>query len=952
MISGALTLLSFKEQTRYSIKCSTGETIPTDSLEKPLGKVVITFWKTNEDNIMMRETANYVTSAITCAGSAVGYMSKSEHVDSIDVTTAFERLDGRGKVLTVTWYDGENSNILAMQSYGVTKQGEAGDKYEFVYKLTDVNVAPSVPETTSQTDGFVPPGWTGTPTGVSMEYPYEWMCFRHKKNGEWGKFTGTDSDKTKAALWSGYQLGINANLLHQTLFRNSTEMDMWKYKDGDISEVEYAGHNAFIGTGNVQNIYKDFLRQVIYSNETEKVVAPGKWYTLSFYARQTGPGISIPVNATSTHYGFAAKDVYLKAGNTVTLKVKGYCNAQTLAEKRYLRVYLFKLSESGSWLESTSTDIKTTTSSISKLTLRVREGGVYKIEAYVYPNTSSGTPTTASATVESYTLDRGGDLATFIYPSLTDITAEGYADGSPTRVLSDGSITWKLTDEWVRHTYTFKTKSSLSGAQNVLWRLTEGSNDAIICMPKLEEGKTATAYVPHDSDNRQPVYILTLNTGNTVLCTSNAKLKTQTLTVSLRKDDTQVQMYNPKVSVLDDKGQVIYSYSNTSNSALMSLDIATVFNTVVNKGVAPQNIHVTAQISQNVEPVVSAIFPVVYEAPTPFLRKETVWNRSLKFNNGDIILIDGKVYAGSVFRWAYPVSGNSTTQPASDIKNNPGTTKWVALDYFNMIATNLLLAEGANIGAWKISGGKIVSTLDDTQKNKIELDAEGNVIRVTSSVSGGFFSSNKKHGSSLKIDAKEGTVVVDAADNSSKTSYMSPSGIFANGVETRTLPSTSAAGQCASVVAVGEGNSDDDIFSKGTDNNAVIGVYGNVGNSGTAPSYGGMFVNLRVHGLMPGVTYISASERSFHLTDTATMVMCASTGRCLIYLPATTRDGQTVILEQLGTGSMRLYASGGQKLRTGATETSYIDASAGYTIIAVFIKGLGVEAWCINKIKL
>ena len=193
------------------------------------------------------------------------------------------------------------------------------------------------------------------------------------------------------------------------------------------------------------------------------------------------------------------------------------------------------------------------------MTLEVRVGGVYKIEAYVYPNTSNGTPTTASATVESYILDRGGDLATFIYPSLTDITAEGYADGSPTRILSDGSIIWKLTDEWVRHTYTFRTKSGLSGSQNVLWRLTEGSNDAIICMPKLEEGKTATAYVPHDSDNRQPVYILTLNTGNTVLCTSNAKLKTPTLAVSLRKDDTQVQMYKPKVSVLDDKGQVIYS---------------------------------------------------------------------------------------------------------------------------------------------------------------------------------------------------------------------------------------------------------------------------------------------------------------------------------------------------------------------------------------------------------
>lgn len=951
MISSALTLISFKEQIRYSIKCSTGETIPTDSSEKPLGQVLITFWKTDEDNNMKQERANFVTSAITSPDSTLGYIGRASSVESIDETSALKAFDGKGKILTVTWYDKENGNILAVQSYGMAKQGESGDSYEFIYKLTDVNVAPSVPDTTSQTDGYVPSGWTGAPTGVSMEYPYEWVCFRHRTSGVWGRFTGSASDKTKAALWASYQKGMNANLLLQTRFENMAEMDKWEYTDGDITESGYAGYNAFVGTGNVQASYKDILRQVIYRSATDKIVEPGKWYTLSFYAKQTGGGISIPVNVTSTAYGFAFKDVYLKAGNTVTLTVRGYCNAQAQTEKRYLRVYLFKQTDSGSWLENTFADIKTTSSSSASMILNAKTGGVYKIQAYVYPNTSSGSSTTASATVESYTLDRGGEIMTFIYPALTDKTAGGYVDGSPVSMTSDGNVTWKLTTEWLRHTYTFKTKTSLSGVQNVLWRLTEGSNDAFICMPKLEEGKTATAYVPHDSDNRQPVYTLALSTGDTVMCTPNAKLKTQTLTVSLRKDDTQVPMYKPKVSVLDDKGQVIYSYSNTGDSAVTSQDIVTAFNTAVNRGVAPQSIQVTAQISQSATLVVSGTFSVSYEAPTPFLRKETVWARSLKFNNGDIILIGGKVDAGSVFRWAYPISGNSSVSPATDIQNNPGTTKWVALDYFNMIATNLLLAEGANIGAWYISKGKIVSTLDSTQKNKIELDAAGKVIRVTSSSSGGDFSFNRNRGSSLTIDAEDGTVTVSAADNSSKASYMSPSGIFANGVETMTVPSTSVGNQCASMVAVGEGDSDDDIYSRGTDDNAVIGVYGNAGNSGTAPSYGGMFVNLRVHGFMPGITYINTTATSFNLTDTATVVMCSSTGRCLTYLPASMRDGQVVLLEQIGTGSMRIYASGGQKLRTGATAASYFDVSTGQTVIAIFEKGFGTEAWCLNRIK-
>ena len=57
---------------------------------------------------------------------------------------------------------------------------------------------------------------------------------------------------------------------------------------------------------------------------------------------------------------------------------------------------------------------------------------------------------------------------------------------------------------------------------------------------------------------------------------------------------------------------------------------------------------------------------------------------------------------------------------------------------FESIATNLLLAEGANIGDWFMSGGKIVSTLLDG--NKIILDASMARILIESSRSGGDYS--------------------------------------------------------------------------------------------------------------------------------------------------------------------------------------------------------------------
>lgn len=85
---------------------------------------------------------------------------------------------------------------------------------------------------------------------------------------------------------------------------------------------------------------------------------------------------------------------------------------------------------------------------------------------------------------------------------------------------------------------------------------------------------------------------------------------------------------------------------------------------------------------------------------------------------------------------------------------------------FESIATNLLLAEGANIGDWFMSGGKIVSTLSDG--NKITLDASMARIMIESKrISGDYTSGGewsyfaypslwKQYGQSLNNDIEEG----------------------------------------------------------------------------------------------------------------------------------------------------------------------------------------------------
>lgn len=95
----------------------------------------------------------------------------------------------------------------------------------------------------------------------------------------------------------------------------------------------------------------------------------------------------------------------------------------------------------------------------------------------------------------SFYLKGSGTIRTHVYPSIIDTSSvNGLVDGKVTGLAPDGQYDWNLTSEWVRHTYTFTTKSSMTENQNFLFRLFTG-NSVDICLPKLEEGSTATPYM-------------------------------------------------------------------------------------------------------------------------------------------------------------------------------------------------------------------------------------------------------------------------------------------------------------------------------------------------------------------------------------------------------------------------------------------------------------------------
>lgn len=281
----------------------------------------------------------------------------------------------------------------------------------------------------------------------------------------------------------------------------------------------------------------------------------------------------------------------------------------------------------------------------------------------------------------------------------------------------------------------------------------------------------------------------------------------------------------------------------------------------------------------------------------------------------------------------------------------PNTNKWNSFGAsFESVATNLLLAEGANIGDWFMKGGRIVSTLGTG--DIIELDAKNKRIKITSATSGGSYS-QENLGSVITLDAGRGIVETRSKNNSSTVSYMSPTGIFANRAGTQCVAASTGADQRAAICALGYGSLNKSEWSLGADERLIAGMYGYASNSGTAPSYGGYFFNLKIKGLIYGVKYITAT--STYITDAMSLVVGFTSGQAKVYLPASTREGQTIIFKQWWTGYMRIYPRNGQKIFDDHTENEYYDVSEGQELIAHFVKaainGENVQVWVVSKYK-
>lgn len=803
-------------------------------------------------------------------------------------------------------------------------KGTDGDGTEYVFKRTEVETAPDAILVSSTADGYVPSGWTDEPSGVSADYPFEWVSIRHKTNGKWGAFS-------EPTLWNNYVVW-NPNLLEQTEFESMDRLDKWDVVsrnnggsgiDTSIAHINTSGvdgHNCFYDANNKrenESVYKEVLRQVLQSSTVKKLKA-STWYTLSFWAK-CGTN-TLTVNETSSAYGFAQRTLYLRSGHKYTFSFNGRIDAQAKSDGKELRCFIWQ--DGWKWQKEISvSNTYNTTASISFDD--VPADGVYHFAAYLYDSTD---PRTGKATLNWVRiLETGGAIfSTYVFPSAID-TSKVFVDGvqNNNTIGADCVVNYPTYTSWKKHTITFKTKSSFADIEYVLFRLQpiiiEGNSQYLyICMPKLELGKVATAYDANSNDNRPDYQEYRF-----------AKNGSTTSAPSLVKTDAEPSGWTttqPSVGTLQYLWMTIATKSATGALLTNWSD----------------PVRITPYDGKDGE-----------NGKSPALVYRGVYDSS-KTYYGNQYRVDAVKYNGIYYIARIDAGEFYNVAPTNTSKwNNFGAQ-------FESIATNLLLAEGANIGDWFISKGKIVSTLEQGN-NKITLDAKSGEILLETSNNGGdnvMSEYQGVYGANIKASLNNGTVEVRSKKNSSSVSYISPTGVFSNIAGTDGMPLSSGYTQRGAVVGLGFANVKKREWAVNAVETIVAGVYGRADNSGTAPAYGGFFYDLYAGGLTLGRICITENGKSGHssyLSSDDSLVIGYSRYAETVYLPSDPKEGQVIFVKQWWSGSLLFKPLTGHHIYDDSSENTdyaFSEGQGGMFVFTIgYVNSVKKESWIVSRWK-
>lgn len=274
------------------------------------------------------------------------------------------------------------------------------------------------------------------------------------------------------------------------------------------------------------------------------------------------------------------------------------------------------------------------------------------------------------------------------------------------------------------------------------------------------------------------------------------------------------------------------------------------------------------------------------------------------------------------------------------------------------------------IGGWTIAENYISSDnnvimlvskwFNDTENSKYY--AQGIYLASDSATGGSYaISGYSSYGAKISLIPSTGTVeasLVKSTDYSTGTAYISPTGIFANLAGTQATAVSSGLTHRAAIVGLGFANLNKDAWSLGREMTAVAGVYGRASNSGTAPAYGGYFIDLKACGLIANMLMVSDSTTDGSKIGSSYTYVCGITNSGVtrtLYLPTDGVEGRIIIVKQLGAGALRIDTLSGQAIYDDNSENEYYDVATGQMAIFTFqvynINSVRTEVWSVNRFK-
>lgn len=263
-------------------------------------------------------------------------------------------------------------------------------------------------------------------------------------------------------------------------------------------------------------------------------------------------------------------------------------------------------------------------------------------------------------------------------------------------------------------------------------------------------------------------------------------------------------------------------------------------------------------------------------------------------------------------------------------------------DNFEIIATETLLAENANIGDWIIQNGMIVSqavyeSTDETEvEPRVQLNGRQGYIRLVSPVDIYGDAGLRTYKQSIMLDSRTGEINISRTGDSfqeAAETIVSSNGVSASfpGMDTGIVDSTpngsintSGSRGIGAIVAVGKGKLSSSMnWMFGGFIAGVVGRVTNVIVNNAVPSFGGVFWSLQSFGRSVGVTRIeNTSNYNCHKYDE--FLSCYNNGILHIKLPLKPSVGRIIHIRRNNIDLNVSTADGSYIIRKNAEQGIWI----------------------------